>query len=665
MMKQTIKTMLALLALLVSSTGAWAWEGSGSSSNPYLIKTIDDMTQLATDVNSGTDNYNSKYFRLENDLTYTGGANNYTPIGKEGYNFCGYFDGNGKTIKGIRYTYTGDDAAYIGLFGYTSYADIKNLTLDDCWFQKTGASSGNIAVVVGYGSGTPVDKVIVKNCKAIAKNGNAAGIVSYAYYGVTNCVVENTEIAVIDGTTLNGLAGGIVAYENGGQVTDCVVTNCTIQACHAGGICGDAFSGTIKSNHVENCTITGGESAGGISSIANALTHGCSHTGNTVAGNTTITVPTGNAAGALFAQKGYNAWTNNYYAQEVKVIIGSTTYDGTTARGYYRTTGTPAPDNYDGISSGTFRHVNLVAYPVAGGTVSAGRTWCLDGKSMTTTVTATPNAGYRLANWESTDIAITDPTATSFTFTKTMTADITITGNFVNGLQLKHTFGTNATVTFWNGGTSEPTSVNFEPTTYTDANKITEIDNAGDTEDRYIIVHIEPSASYWTDQQLLMAMETGASLAPSKAPGLDLGQALTLLKADDGRHDGAGWYYYTLSKDHKSPNYTTSTIDGFVVPKFDLSAGTLSTSTASTSEVTLTANATGNWQTIIKINKTSFEYNGQNQTSTFSNAGNKIAHNNTEQIAEYFFDKITAVKQSRKSLSPSFIRGNQGVNGGK
>ena len=186
MMKQTIKTMFALLALLVSSTGAWAWEGSGESTNPYLIKTIADMEQLATDVNGGTDDYSGKYFRLENDLTYTGGANNYTPIGSAGHSFAGNFNGNGKTIKGIRYTYTEDSNVDIGLFGYVINGKVENLTLDDCWFQKTGASNGDIAVVIGYANYTEIDKVIVKNSKAIAKNGNAAGITAYAYSPVTS-----------------------------------------------------------------------------------------------------------------------------------------------------------------------------------------------------------------------------------------------------------------------------------------------------------------------------------------------------------------------------------------------------------------------------------------------------------------------------------------------
>ena len=600
-MKQTIKIITALLvALTMSSGGTWAQTfsgGSGTSTDPYQIKTIDDMTALATAVNGGT-SYSSTYFRLENDLKYTGEANNYTPIGKEGDTFQGHFDGNGKTIKGIRYTYTEDATAYIGLFGYTSNnAEVKNLTLDDCLFKKTGMSSGDIAVVVGYASYTEIDNVKVKSSKAIAKKGYAAGITAYAYRPVTNCFVENTEISVFDGTTLEGLAGGIVAYENGGSASNNVVANCTIQANHVGGICGDAVTGgPIDNNHVENCTITGKESAAGISTVAgyySGYTHGCNHSGNTVAGTTTITVPDGGAAGALFAQYTNYTWATNFYAEEVKVIIGSTTYDGTTARGYYfvgsPSTAPSSPDDYgedNGAKGGTFYQVKLVASPATFGTVSANRQWCLSGKSMTSTVTAKPNLGSYFMKWSTTDVTLADESAATTTFTQTMTADVTITASFGKGLELTHTFGTTAEVTFWDGGTETAAPTVADLAACTDANKTNRLDNS-DGKDHWVIAHIVPTYDpvdniYWTDEKLLYGMEAAGSLARRRTsgPAVDLRRMLTLLKTDtytDGsntldRHDGAGWYYYKLPKEHNAAaGYYYSMVDGFMVKQFDLS----------------------------------------------------------------------------------------------
>ena len=192
------------------------------------------------------------------------------------------------------------------------------------------------------------------------------------------------------------------------------------------------------------------------------------------------------------------------------------------------------------------------------------------------------------------------------------------------GLQLKSNLGAKATVTFYDYGTTEPTTSSFtKPST-----AITQIDNS-DGKDHYIIVHIVPKDGYWTDQQLLFVTETGAMLAPRRAPGLDLGQLLKFLKADEydatgyggmkDRYDGAGWYYYKLSKEHTTTaGYTSSTVDGYVVPQFDLSTGVLSSTEASTSATTLTINTTDGWQAVITIDKTSYPYNGELQNSKFN-----------------------------------------------
>ena len=123
---------MMLLLMMLTATTAWAatvqfpiYSGDeGTSGKPYQIKTIDDLNKLAADVNSGT-NYEGKYFKLMNDLDFyeatntalrpttawndaTSQENNFTRIGlysgttaNRRY-FCGHFDGNGMTIRGIR-----------------------------------------------------------------------------------------------------------------------------------------------------------------------------------------------------------------------------------------------------------------------------------------------------------------------------------------------------------------------------------------------------------------------------------------------------------------------------------------------------------------------------------------------------------------------------------
>ena len=108
--------MTLIIALLTTAT-AWAWDESGTSADPYLIKTKADLNQLASDVNSDANLYAGSYFRLEANLDYTGET--YTPIGCYYYNktFQGNFDGNGKTISGITVSRTGNNStadSYVG-----------------------------------------------------------------------------------------------------------------------------------------------------------------------------------------------------------------------------------------------------------------------------------------------------------------------------------------------------------------------------------------------------------------------------------------------------------------------------------------------------------------------------------------------------------------------
>ena len=53
--------------------------GSGSQTDPYLISTVADLQQLATDVNGGN-SYSDKYFKLANDIDLKD-VENFTAIG--------------------------------------------------------------------------------------------------------------------------------------------------------------------------------------------------------------------------------------------------------------------------------------------------------------------------------------------------------------------------------------------------------------------------------------------------------------------------------------------------------------------------------------------------------------------------------------------------------
>ena len=84
------------------------WSGSGDSANdPYIIASVDDLNLLSLRTNGSDNDYSGKYFKLGANITYTPSTtwndatsteNNFTAI--SGFN--GHFDGDGKTISGLR-----------------------------------------------------------------------------------------------------------------------------------------------------------------------------------------------------------------------------------------------------------------------------------------------------------------------------------------------------------------------------------------------------------------------------------------------------------------------------------------------------------------------------------------------------------------------------------
>ncbi len=89
MKKQLFFLLIAALMTCFTST-AWAWSGSGTSSDPYLITNATDWNTLAS--NSSSDNYSGKYFKLTGDITVS------EMVGTGSLYFAGNFDGAGHTL---------------------------------------------------------------------------------------------------------------------------------------------------------------------------------------------------------------------------------------------------------------------------------------------------------------------------------------------------------------------------------------------------------------------------------------------------------------------------------------------------------------------------------------------------------------------------------------
>ena len=137
------------------------FDGSGTQSSPYQIKTTADLQGMQSYYNY-YDMIDEYWWKLINDIDISTDANsltiNWTPIAYEcgvvsGFN--GHFDGNGKTISGLTIT---EQYENVGLFGkLASNATIINLNV-------AGSISWDQAKYAGGVAGLMEDGAILTNC---------------------------------------------------------------------------------------------------------------------------------------------------------------------------------------------------------------------------------------------------------------------------------------------------------------------------------------------------------------------------------------------------------------------------------------------------------------------------------------------------------------------
>ncbi len=87
--------------------------GQGSSGNPYIIGTAEELAGLASLVNSGNQ-FANKYIKLSADIDLAG--KEWVPIGTNDNRFYGIFDGDGHIVSNLTMYVESDNCA--GLFGY-------------------------------------------------------------------------------------------------------------------------------------------------------------------------------------------------------------------------------------------------------------------------------------------------------------------------------------------------------------------------------------------------------------------------------------------------------------------------------------------------------------------------------------------------------------------
>ncbi len=201
------------------------------SNKTVEIYTAEGLAQFEKNVNGGN-RYTGYTVTLEDDIDLSGHF--WTPIGQTGAaQFCGTFDGNGKTISNMYIdssSETGENYA-TGLFGWVevhaSNTTIKDLTID------AANVSGNhyVGAVAGYIGGN----LSIQNCKvnnssitAVGAGDKAGAVVGYMNPSNTVTICSASNCAVTAGRDAGQIVGCLTS--NHSNVSGCTATNVTVSA---------------------------------------------------------------------------------------------------------------------------------------------------------------------------------------------------------------------------------------------------------------------------------------------------------------------------------------------------------------------------------------------------------------------------------------------------
>jgi hypothetical protein len=199
-LKIAIKIVLLLLMatyLLTAQTAIFP-PGSGTSSDPYKIATLQNLRWLSQADSVWDDN---AYFIQTEDIDAgdadTWSKTGFSPIGNNYKPFQGHYNGNGHVIKKLHIILSQD---YIGLFGYT-----KNATIDSIGLPDISISGANyVGGLVGYNSSSTISGSYVTGA-ILNVNGDVGGLV-----GVNDHSIIANSYAIVNVTgkfTLGGLIG--------------------------------------------------------------------------------------------------------------------------------------------------------------------------------------------------------------------------------------------------------------------------------------------------------------------------------------------------------------------------------------------------------------------------------------------------------------------------
>lgn len=230
---------------------------SFTAGKTYYLSDVDDITRLASLVNSRKDTTGVTFVMANDiDMSIWGTLSETCIIGKDSSTaFKGTFLGNGYEIKNLSYEVSDTGSfGYLGLFGYTNGATIKDLGLSNVTISNHGYAT-DVGALIGKADGSTIENCYVSggsinHNKDVKTSSFVGGLVGSSSDSSINNCFSSIDINVGGKSDTQVSTGGLVGYSMSSSISNSYSLGNITQST-AGEIGG--FVGNIIRSSINNC----------------------------------------------------------------------------------------------------------------------------------------------------------------------------------------------------------------------------------------------------------------------------------------------------------------------------------------------------------------------------------------------------------------------------
>lgn len=244
--------------------------GSGTSGDPWQVATYADLKEVGDEITYFLDDYYIQTADIDaSDSETENGGEGWIPIGSDGNEFVGEYDGDGHSISNLFIDRASGDQGLFGVIANstTPTGVVKNLLVLDVDITGGGSRVGALAGYNRYG--------IIENCgcSGFVVNTTAertGGIVGQLWNDGTNYGTVSNCYSEVDVTGGTNYTGGAVGRNNGVVEYTYSTGAVTASGSNIGGCMGVVESGATATANYYDTTTSGQSDSTGATGLATA-----------------------------------------------------------------------------------------------------------------------------------------------------------------------------------------------------------------------------------------------------------------------------------------------------------------------------------------------------------------------------------------------------------